>query len=241
MSIFQKVVKKDNVEEVTDNLGGFILDTDAYQLTVEAAYWDVSKGGANFVSLHATTPDGRKYREDLYFTSGDEKGNAYTYERNGKTFYLPGYIQVDHLVNILLGIEISEIETEKLYVNKYNNDLKKEVPTEVDAIVGLQGKTIGATIQKNLEDKTIAGDDGKRIKTGETRETNNIDKFFDPETNLTVVEASDGITEAVYVPAWVEKNKGKVRDKTDKKGGAKAGAPGAPGKARQSLFKKPAE
>lgn len=239
MSIFQKVVKKDDVEQVTDNLGGFILEADAYELTIEAAYADVSKGGANFVSLHTTTPDGKRYREDLYFTSGTDKGGAYTYERNGKTFYLPGYIQVDHLVTLVNGHDISAIETERKYINKYNPELGREVPTEVDMIVGLQGKKVGATILKNLEDKTIAGDDGKRVKTGETRETNAIDRFYDADTGLTVVESVDGIEEATYVPAWVIKNKGKVRDKTDKKGGsgAKSGAPG--GKQRASLFKKP--
>lgn len=99
---------------------------------------------------------------------------------------------------------------------------------------------IQAGIQKQTVDKNEKGDDGKYYPTGETREINEVVKFFRYDDGLTVPEIEKGVTEAKFKDEWVAKWAGKVINKAKgNKDGAKSGLPSGGAKTgTSSLFKR---
>lgn len=244
--------KTQNMEAAQDRIGGggFILDTDIYEMTVKVAYVGKAKSGADFMTVILTREGSdTEYREDLYFTSGNDKGNTPYYVKGDKQLPLPGYTVVSDLCLVLGGAPLEETEFEEKTVNVYDFDQKKELPKSVMVPTALVNGKCLVAIQKALETKQAKNAQGVYVDTDETRETNSIEKIMDLGSRLTVVEAMAQATEPVYHDAWLEKNKGKVYDKTKKKGDGKpapGGAAGAPPKAagaaapaaRPSLFGK---
>ena len=233
-------------EAVKDNLGGggFIVETDGYPLTVKALYGGSAASGAMFVQLIATKEDGKEYKETFYVTNKN-KENFYT--KDNKKYLLPGFIVANDLCLITTGKELSEADLEEKVVKVYDKDANGEVPKNVPMIVEAIGQKFGALIQKSTENKQVKDAAGNYVDTAETRDVNNIEKVFDLESQFTVVEAKQGIEAPEFVAAWLEKNKGKTRDKTKKvaAGGGAAGAPkssapppAAGGAPRPSLFGK---
>lgn len=241
--------KTKNMEAAVDRIGGggYILDSDIYPMTLKMAYVGTAKSGATFISTIFTREGSdTEYREDLYITSGDEKGNLPYYVKNDKNFPLPGYTIVSDLCLVLGGVPLEETSFEEKTVNVYDMEAKKELPKSVMVPVDIIGKQCLLAIQKSLETKQVKGNNGEYVDSDETRETNNIEKVIDLDSRMTVVEAMANATEPVYHDTWLEKNKGKVYDKTKKKGGKPSqGTAGAPPKAggaaqteRPSLFGK---
>lgn len=231
------------LEKAEDRLGGgfSVRETDIYTFKIKAAYAGKSQSGAMNVSIIATDSQG-EYRETIYITN--KKGENF-FVKDGKKVPLPGFTIINDLCLIATGEPLSEQETEDKVINLYDYDAKKEVPTSVPMIMALVGAEVSLSVQKNLEDKNAKNDAGEYIPTGETRETNTIGKVFHTETKMTVVEALEGAEEAKFWDAWLEKNKGKVFDRTKKDtgGGKPAGArpaptAGAKESSRPSLFGK---
>ena len=242
--------KTQNVEETKDNLGGSFgaKETDIYTGILSVAYVGKADSGADFMQLvvkDMKSSDGvpaGDYRQQVYFTSGKEKGNKPTYEKNGKEYYLPGYTIINDMLLITTGQELFEADFEEKVVKVYDFDQKAEVNKSVQVPINLIEMPIMFGLQKSIEDKQTKGNDGKYVSTGETRETNDIDKIYHPELLVTVVEAREAEKQdielsqelAVYHNAWLEKNKGKVRDKTTKGGNGKGGLPPKPGASNSS-------
>ncbi len=236
--------KTKNAEETRDNLGGGFgaKETDIYTGDLKVAYVGKADSGADWMQIiieNLKNSDGTPagdYREQIYFTSGKEKGNKPTYEKNGKEYYLPGYTVVNDLMLLTTGGELFDAAFEEKLVKVYDFDQKAEVNKSVMVPVDAIGQAVTIAIQKVVENKQSKGDDGKYHDNGETREVNNIEKVFHPELLVTVVEAREAekaekeITAetAVFHPAWLEKNKGKTRDKTTG-GSGKGGTPPKPG------------
>ncbi|AHC56575.1 putative single-stranded DNA-binding protein [Achromobacter phage JWDelta] len=242
--------KTQNMEAARDSVGGggFVIDADAYEMTLKVAYVGQSKGGANFMSL-IFDRDGTDYREDVYFTSSKEKGQLPYYVKNDKQFPLPGYSIVSDLCLILGGTSLEDTEFEEKTVNVYDFDAKKELPKSVMVPVELLGKKIIVGVQRTTENKQVKDASGNYVNSGETRDVNNIDKLFDLESKMTVLEALNQAEKPVFYDTWIEANKGKVRDNTKKgdKAAPTQGTAGAPpkaaaapaaGGARPSLFGK---
>ena len=74
--------------------------------------------------------------------------------------------------------------------------------------------------------------------TGETRDENEIDKFFRASDRKTTAEIRAQVEEAKFADTWLEKWQGKVKDKSSKT--AATGTPGAPRAAAPAAAKKPA-
>lgn len=227
--------KTEKMEAARDSVGGFVVrDSDIYEAVLKLAYAGRSKGGANFLSLVFTMPDGTEYKEDAYFTSGDDKGNLPYYTKGDKNFPLPGYTLVSDLLLITAGTSLEEAAFEEKVVNVYDAEAKKEMPKSVMVPVDALGKAVSIGIQKVLEVKQQKNEaTGQYEDTAETREVNNIDKVFDTDSKFTVIEAQNNAEAPVFYDKWLEANKGKVRDNTKKKGSGNAagGAAGAPPKA----------
>ncbi|WWC81823.1 single-stranded DNA-binding protein [Burkholderia phage vB_BpP_HN03] len=234
-------------EAVKDSLGGggFVIDTDAYPLTIKALYGGKSKHGSLFVQLIATKEDGKEYKETIYVTN--QKGENF-YTKDNKKYLLPGYILVNDLCKVVAGKELHEMDQEDKVFKVYDPDAKGEVPKNVPMLVEAVGAKFGALIQRYKEFKQVKNESTNQYEdTAETREGNNIEKVYDLDSKYTVVEATTGAESATFVDAWLEAKKGKVYDKTagktPKAGAGNNGAPpkagqAAAGGARPSLFKK---
>lgn len=211
------------LEKAEDRLGGGYSprETDIYTFKIKAAYAGKSQGGAMNVSIIAADSQG-EYRETIYITN--RKGENF-FVKDGKKVPLPGFTIINDLCLITTGSPLSEQETEDKVINLYDYDAKKEVPTTVPMIMALVGTEVSLAIHKNLEDKNTKNSDGEYVPTGETRETNTIGKVFHTETKMTVVEALEGAEEAKFWDAWVEKNQGKVFDRTNKDAAKNGGKP----------------
>jgi hypothetical protein len=240
MNMLANLKLDDGVDgEEKDVLGGrSLLDSDAYPATITMAYMSESEGGAKALNITAMTEDGKEIRGAIYVTSGRAKGQKPTYEKDGKTYPLPGYLLVNSLCQLATGKEISQLETEDKVIKLYNYEAKAEIPTTVPVVVELLQKQVVIGLLKQIVDKTKETSPGSKVyvPTGETREENEIDKFFcarDGFENLTLTEvktkAAGGEVAEPFYASWIEKNKGQVRNKA--KGASAGGTPGAPAKA----------
>lgn len=244
MSIFAKL-GNEGLEESQDRLGGYSpFETDIYTGVIKALYAGTSSGGAVSVSLIADV-DGKEYRETFYVTN--KKGENFFYNKDDKTkkVPLPGFTVVDDICLITTGGNLSQQETEDKVIKVYDRDAQAEVNKSVPMITAALGQKISLGIVKQLENKNEKQGD-EYVPTAATRETNVVEKVFHPEMRLTVAEARNGQTEAKFWDAWVERNKGQVKDKrTIKEGESNGRPPKASGPAptggaapRQSLFGK---
>ena len=230
MSMFGNLSAGNATEEVKDVLGGggFTVESDEYKLKIKALYGGKSDKGAMFVQLIGEREDGKEYKETLYVTN--QKGENFYVDKKDekKRHLLPGFVTANDICLCATGKELSEVEMEEKVVKVYDAEAKGEVPKNVPMIVDAIGQTISVLILKSKENKTVK-QGNEYVPTAETREVNSIEKVFDTDTRFTVVEAKSGAEQPIYVAAWLEKNKGKTRDKTSKN--VQAGTAGAPPKA----------
>ena len=221
---------KENIVLDSDRTGGFrTLETDIYGLNIKFAYFGKSKGGAMSLNLETETTGGAKLSQQIWITSGDKKGNSNVYkDKDGNEQYLPGFVVANSLCLLALkGQEIADVSVEEKTINIYDFTAKKDLPTKVDMLVDLIGVDIRAAVQKQLVDKNAKDGNGVYQPTGETREQNEIIKFFKNDNNMTVTEITAQAEEALHHDKWLETNKGNVFDKSTKTG-ATGGAPNKP-------------
>ncbi len=244
MSLLSGLTTDESINNEKDTLGGGgALDTDLYKSTITMAFLQKSKGGALGLNIHFKTDQGREFRQTLWVSSGDAKGNKNYYEnKQGERNYLPGFLHADAICLLTLKKGIAEMGTEEKVVNVYSPEAQAEVPTKVECLVDLIGEEVVVALQKQIVDKRQKADDGTYQPTGETREENEIDKIFRASDGMTTAEIRAKAEEASFVHSWKEKWQGKTRDRSTKNagGGAQSGAPkaaaGGASKPRQSLF-----
>lgn len=233
MGVFSNL-SNEGLEETQDRLGGFAaLETDAYKGKVKVAYAIKSTGGAQGVELTIEMENGRDYRETCYVTN--KKGENFFLNKNDQTkkVPLPGFTVIDDLCIVTTEKPLKDQDTEEKIVMVYDYEQRKDVQKSVPVLVDLIGKEVSLGIVKTVEDKTKKNESsGNYESTGETREINTIEKIFHEPTKLTVPEvriatAAGVAPEAAFYPAWVERNKGKTRDKSSK--GGQNGSSGRPG------------
>lgn len=230
----------DGLEEVTDRLGGFSpLASDIYTGTIKAAYAGASAGGAQNITL-IVDMGGREYRETVYITN--RKGENFWVNDNKKKVPLPGFTTINNICLCASGKPLAEQATDDKVFNVYDPEARKELPKSVPMLTDLVGQEITLAVQKVLENKNEK-QGNEYVPIADTRELNQIDAVFNTETRMTVAEALAGAEEPVFHDAWLEKNKGQVRDKRtikDGEGGpVRSGRPG--GAAPQAGAKAPAK
>lgn len=235
MSLFSNM-NTEGMEQVEDKVGGefSVLESGIYSGTVKAAYVLPGDGamGINLILDLA----GREYRETIYITTKNHE-NFFINKKTGNKVPLPGFTLINDLCCLALKKPLAQIETEEKIFKIYDKDAKAELPKSVQTITELTGKDIVVGILHTKEDKTQKNAEGKYVPTGEFRDVNRIDKFFDAETKCTVNELSANKTEPEFLNKWIEKNAGKVRDRTQKNASGTAGAPQKPAaSATKSLF-----
>lgn len=228
MSLFASL-NTAGLEESQDRLGGFsALETDTYTGSIKVAYAGKSSGGAHSVTLIVDL-QGKEYRETLYVT--DKKGQNFYLNKNDPTkkVPLPGFTVIDDICLVTTGKPLCEQSTEDKVVKIYDPEAKKELPKSVPVLTDLIGQVVTLGIAKELQNKSEKVGE-EYLPTAETREANVIDKVFHTATKMTVAEARQGAETAQFHDSWLERNKGKLRDRRTVKDGA-GGQVGAPKRA----------
>ena len=232
----------DTIADERDSVGGGNgpVESGLYNHTISMAYLNKSTGGALGLVLTLKDESGKEVRQTLWITSGTAKGGKNYYEdKNGAKQYLPGYNLANSLCLLALGVELSTMEPEEKVINIYNYEVKAEVPTKVPVLMELLGKEITTGLIKQVVDKSKKNDQtGLYEPTGETREENEIDKFFRASDRMTTAEIRAKSTEAVFADAWSAKWTGKTKERAK---GAQAGVAGAPKGLGTPITKKPAQ
>lgn len=239
MSLLANLKTDDTIATERDSVGtGGALESAVYASKIALAYLIKSAGGAIGLVLNAKTDGAREVRQTLWMTSGTAKGatNYYT-DKEGNKQYLPGFNLANSLALLTVGKEISDLETETKVVPVYSPEAKTEVPTKVDMLVDLLGQEVLIGLIKQVVNKTAKNDSGAYIPTGETREENEIDKFFRARDRMTTAEIRAKAEEATFIDTWANKWNGVTRNKA--KGATGAAGAGKPAAANAGVAKKP--
>lgn len=215
--------------EERDTVGGYLLETDVYDFTINMAYIDKSKYGATSVNLLFKTADGRNYKETVYVTN--RQGENFYDKGQGKK-YLPGFLLVEAITMLSIGKSISDVSTEEKTVNVYDGALKKETPQKRQVIMELIGQPITLGVELQEVDVTkLDQATNKYLPTGDVKKVNAITKAFRTADKMTAPEITAEATEAAFYTKWIETFRGKIAEKATKKAanGGTSGLPGAPG------------
>ena len=243
MSLLANLSTDESIANEKDSIGGSgPMDSGLYPFVVSMAHINKAASGALGLVLTLKTEDGKEIRQTLWMTSGTAKGCKNYYEdKQGAKQYLPGFVHANALALLTVGKEISQLDTETKVINLYSAEAKAEVPTKVEVVMDLLGQEILAGIIKQTVDKTKKNEaTGAYEATGETREENEIDKFFRAKDRMTTAEIRAQAEVAVFADSWSQKWTGKVKDRAK---GAAAGLPGVPklgGAPAAGATKKPA-
>jgi hypothetical protein len=232
----------DGLEETQDRLGGFrVLESGPYTGTIKAAYaGKAASSNAQSVTIILAHADG-EYRETFWITN--KNGENFFIDKNDakKKVPLPGFTTVDDLCLVTTNKPLAQQPAEDKVMNIYDVEAKKELPKSVPMLVNLIGNEVTLGILKEVRNKQVKNSAGVYEDTADSREENVTDKIFHYPSNLTVVEARRGIQTPTFYGAWVEKNQGVTRDRTNKDAASqngRAGRPnGAPPKAGDSAPK----
>lgn len=226
MSLLANLSTDAAIANEKDSIGGNSpVDSGLYPAKVAMAFITKSANGATGLVLTLKTDSGREVRQTLWMTSGTAKGAKNYYEKDGEKHYLPGFTHANSLCLLTVGKEISTLSTETKVINLYSSEAKAEVPTKVEVVMDLLDQEVIAGLIKQTVDKTVKNDAGAYVATGETRDENEVDKFFRAKDRMTTAEIRAQAEEAVFVNSWEQKWTGKVKDRAK---GAAAGLPGVP-------------
>ena len=227
MSILSALATDNSIQSEKDSVGASFgpVDSGLYNSTVMLAYLKTAASGALALELELKSDAGQIIRQTLWMTSGTAKGGKNYYEdKEGQKHYLPGFVIANSLALLTVGKEIGQLETETKVINAYSYEAKADVPTKVEMFTDLLGTQAIAGVIRQTVDKNVKNDDGIYVPSGETRDENEIDKFFRMRDRMTTAEIRAQADKAVFVDTWAEKWADKVRNKAKAASGT-AGAP----------------
>lgn len=237
MSLLANLASDDSIANEKDSVGGSgPLESGVYPVTITMAHINKATSGALGLVLTMKTEDNKEVRQTLWMTSGTAKGCKNYYEKAGEKHYLPGFTHANAVCLLASGKEISALDTEQKVINLYSPEAKAEVPTKVDVVMDLLGKEVIVGLIKQTVDKTKKNDAGVYEATGETRDENEIDKFFRAKDRMTTAEIRAQAEEAVFINTWETKWAGNTKDRAK---GAAAGLAGVPKLGGAPASKKP--
>lgn len=213
-----------DIQEARDSVGsGGALDSGLYAGIIKNAYTTESSGGAQAMALEVELPEvNRTIRQTLYITN--KEGEIF-YEKDGKKHYLAGYLLADSLTMLASGgnVGVLELESEERHIQVYDSTEKKEVTKPADVLVDLLNVPILVGVIKIIKPKTEKQGDTWVEVDGEIT-INEIDKFFDPDTQMTVIELQDGSSDALFIEKWKNRWVGKERTIARKAAAPKGGS-----------------
>lgn len=248
MNVFAKAKPAQNTVEEDYIGGGGILDTDIYDAKIKTAYiGKAANSKAQNITLLLDVK-GKELRSQIWVSNRD--GDVtYRDKTTKEDKNLPGFNQINSLCLLVAGKRLGEMDVEELTVKLYDYESKKEIPQAVECLTELHGEMVKVAVQRQTVDKTAKNDaTGDYEPTGETRDQNEIVKFFHAEKAVTISEVEEFIKSlgesfndvvdgghllkainkmseemGTYGEKWLDRNKGQTYDKsTGKKAEGKA-------------------
>ncbi len=224
--------------------GSGTLDTDIYLAIIKTAFIGKAlHSDARNVTLLLDI-DGKEYRTQIWVSN---RNGDVTYEdkKTKEPKNLPGFNQINSLCLLIAGQEMGAMDVEELTVKLYDFEVKKELPQAVDCFTALHGEEVMVAMQRQTVDKTKKNEaTGVYESTGETRDQNEVVKFFAIKPMATISEVAEfvkglgGVWEdvvsdgdvlkavkameddsGVYAGKWLERNRGQTYDKSSGKKG----------------------
>jgi len=228
MSIFDNLTDIDTVSEQSDSApassgaqyGPF--PTDAYHMTIDMAYLDVSAGGAHNVNFVFKDAEGRIVRQTIYFTNRQGQG-TYLDKKSGEARPLPGFTIANNLCLLASGDPLAVVgkEAEEKVLSLWDRTARKELPQKKHVLVDLLGKEIILGLQEVVDDKNVKNAQGEYVPSGETITINEINAVFRAVDRMSPKEIVGKAKEATALDNWITRNQGKQRIKSKiAKGGA---------------------
>ena len=250
MNAFAKLKTASNDTGVEEDFmgGGGVLDTDIYNVKIKTAY--IGKASSSEAKNITLLMDykGREVRSQIWVSN--KKGEVTYKDKTSKEDKnLPGFNQINSLCLLVAGKSLGEMDIEELTVKLYDYESKKEIPQAVECLTALHGEMVNIALQRQTVDKTAKNDaTGEYDATGETRDQNEVVKFFAADKLVTISEVAEfikslggnfddevengNLLKAIskmsdeagnYADKWLERNKGQTYDKsTGKKAEGKA-------------------
>ena len=232
----------ENVERSGDRLGGgrTVLDAGIYRgATVKAAYTGKSQSSNADSITVIMDVNGTEVSSTYWVTNKDGKNTYQT--KAGKDALLGGYDDMDQFSLLAGGVPLNEADFEDKVIKIYDFEKRADVEVSRPTMVDCIGEKLTVAIQRTkLNKREKVGDE--YVNKAETYEINEIVKFFQDETDLTVEEIKAGLEKADFVHRWEEKFAGQVNDKSvevsGKPGAPTGGAPQAKSASVTGMFKK---
>lgn len=194
MNIFSNKKAADGDQVETDFIGGGggAINSDIYTAKIKVAYMGKSSSSKAISVNLIMEVNGKELRETVWVSN-----------RNGDVTYkdkttkedknLPGYSAINGLCMLVAQKDLGSMEVEELTQKLFDYDSKSEIPQQVDCFVELHGEMVQIAVQKQTVDKTKKDDNGVYQPTGETRDQNEVIKFFPEDKAVTLSEISEHI------------------------------------------------
>jgi hypothetical protein len=212
MSLKNLAVGSDVEAPSTDNLGGgFTVNSGLYKMLIDVAYETKSAGGAIGIVLHLKSADPNErvqHRETLYVTSKAGLNYYLGGKNKDKKILLPGMQLFQQICKICVpGTKPDELIQEKKTIKVWNNEMKAEVPTEVDFIPELKDKPLYVGIVRVKENKRVPKEPGSSIyvDTPEAREYSKIHRVFYTD-GFSTEEKEKGGEKPTFIQTWKKKH-----------------------------------
>lgn len=230
---------------------GGAVETDIYEGTIKAMFNRGSTKSKAMSIIVMLDVAGKEVMSQTWVTNSDG-GVTYKDKKDGdKPKNLPGFNQMNTLALLVTGKSLGELAMEERTLKLWDATAKAEVNQVVDCYVDLHGEKVQVAIQKQIVDKEklVEGSNPARYEpTGETREVNEVVKYFPAEKLVTISEVAhyvksigesfDDLVEAgkllkvisktpaeagTYAEKWLKQNKGNTwnRSKAGGSGGSK--------------------
>lgn len=207
-------------EKEEDILGGSVgpLPSNIYRAQVNVSYLEETKSGALMAHIHFKLSNGSQFRTSQCLHSGKAKKYSATYTRNGKTFKLPGLVNVSAICELGGKLDISKMSTTKKTIKLYNFESRKEEPTEVNMLMDMIGLKVQLGLANEIQDINEKDAQGNYTPSGYTREVNELSKVFRYDDGKTSSEVTAD-KPAEFIKKWLDKNENKVMDRSKAKKG----------------------
>lgn len=254
-----KTAKDDTgIEDDFIRTGG-ALETDIYEATIKAAFNRGSSRSKAMSIVVMLDIGGKELLSQTWVTNGEGKV-TYQDKNTKEDKNLPGFNQMNTLALLVTGKSLGELDVEEKSLKLWDSQAKAEVLQAVDCYVELHGEKIQVAIQKQILDKEklIEGSNPPKYEpTGETREVNEVIKYFPADKRVTISEIAqyvksvgesfDDLVEAgkllkvinkvpeeagSYAEKWLAQNQGQTWDKS------KSGGSGGSSKSEGRSFNK---
>ena len=201
-------------EKLVDTLGGYLLPTGIYPVTIDMAYMSKSKKGADAVNFVFKTAEGKEMKETIYVTN--RKGETFYIDKKDQSKkYLPGYNQVNAVCALAADSTLGAVagNAEELVIKIWDFDARADINTSVPVLTDLIGKRVVIGIHNIKENKNVEKSPGEWVPGPELRNINTLDKTFNEE-GFTQAELKTGAKNPEFLPKWKKKYGDKEIDKS---------------------------